>query len=107
MKVSSKARTGQMESELVSAFQKNGYLRFPDPDRRKLETRNYKKGFEIRIVVESKSGVAPLARLCRQLELKPGKPYSKGERWVLPIYGREAVERFQKWIQKRDGSRRR
>ena len=35
--------------------------------------------------------------LIRRVGLNPGKSFAKGKKWIVPIYGREAVESFQQW----------
>jgi len=83
---------------LVLFYKRNGYLRHPNPDRRKAESQSYKMGYEIRLVANSKCELTILRRTIRDAGLKPGKPFAKVNRWVQPIYGRHAMERFLDWI---------
>jgi hypothetical protein len=82
------------EQTLVRFFERNGCLRRPNPERRKAEKRYYKMGYEIRLVANSPRELIELQRTIRAAGLKPGKPYAKVNRWVVPIYGRETMERF-------------
>lgn len=83
---------------LVRFFQRNGYLRRPNLERRKAEPRAYRKGYEIRLVANSERELAEFRRLIDAAGLKPGKPYPKENRWVQPIYGRQAMETFLAWV---------
>lgn len=86
------------ESQLVDFYNRNGYMRVPDKDRRKKNPRTYKMGYEIRLVAQTKRELALIRRLLRSVGLKPGKPFSKVNQWCQPIYGKSAVERFTQWI---------
>ncbi len=88
------------EALLVELFQRSGYMRVPNAERRDEEKQAYKKGYEIRLVVDTKRELADVRRLLRQLELKGGKPFQKGNRWVQPIYGKAALDRFSVWLTK-------
>jgi hypothetical protein len=55
---------------------------------------DYKKGWEVRIVVDSRRELSEVRNLLKALKLLPGKPYVKGPRWVQPIYGRVAVQKI-------------
>ena len=67
-------------------------VRVPDLDRRKkVGSQRYKKGYEVRIVASSRDELARIAKLLRKARFKPGRPFSKGRRTILPVYGIEAV----------------
>jgi hypothetical protein len=55
-------------------FNRNSYCRRPDEDE-----------------------VGLVNMLIRRVGLNPGKSFAKGKKWIVPIYGREAVESFQQW----------
>ena len=82
------------EQTLVRFFERNGCLRVPNIERRKTESRSYKMGYEIRLVAFTKRELTEIRRAIRAAGLKPGKPFAKVNRWVQPIYGRMATERF-------------
>jgi hypothetical protein len=80
--------------QLASLFQRNGYLRWTNMERRKAEPRTYKKGAELRLVANSKAELRTIRRLLRAVEFNPGKPFVKAKQWRQPIYGRAEVARF-------------
>lgn len=80
---------------LAESFERHGYVRQQDERRRRREgCAQYKKGDEIRIVVETKRELASLRKALERASFSPGKPFEKGRRWCQPIYGRVAVGRF-------------
>jgi len=75
-------------------FARNGCLRLPDAQRRKLEKQQYHAGYELRLVVSDEKELN-LTRACLQtIELYPGREFAKGNKFVFPIYGKSNVERF-------------
>lgn len=83
---------------LVRFFHRNGYLRRPNLERRKAESRTYKMGYEIRLVAFTKRELADLRRAIRKVGLRPGTPFVKVQRWIQPIYGRDAMDQFVAWL---------
>ncbi len=83
---------------LVQFYERNGCLRQPNPNRQKKETGTYKMGYEIRLVALSKRELTEIRRAIREVGLKAGKPFAKGNRWIQPIYGRGAMDQFVAWI---------
>jgi hypothetical protein len=83
---------------LADYFERNGYLRYPNPDRREKESRTYKKGYEVRLVAYSRQELTHIRRLLKAAGLPAGKPFAKVGRWVQPVYGREPVERFLQFV---------
>ena len=81
-------------AELAASFEQNGSYRAPNQKRRKRDGQAYKKGYEIRLTAGSASDLRRLRALLREVGLSPGKPYRKARRIILPLYGRDAVERF-------------
>lgn len=79
---------------LAYFLQRNSCLRRPSSQRRKEGAEAYKKGWELRIVVDSSSELAQVRRLLRTAGLTPAKAYRKRQKWVQPVYGREAVTRL-------------
>jgi hypothetical protein len=76
-------------------YKRSGWVQArPDPKLRAKRKANYKRGYEVRVAVASKQELAEVQRLLNQSGLKPGKPFKKVNRIVLPIYGKESVERF-------------
>ncbi len=86
-------------AELVRAFSERGYVRVRAP-RAAAEGPKSHKGYEVRIPVRDSATARRLAKLVREVGLRPGKPYTAGRRVVLPIYGRVAVESFARWVKR-------
>jgi hypothetical protein len=78
--------------ELLQWFERCGYFRRCDPKRRAREGASYKKGYEIRFVLDSEHSVQTLRQLLAAAGLAAGSPYRKNRRIILPVYGRQAVE---------------
>lgn len=66
-------------------------MRVPDPARRKPGSRIYKKGYEMRFVVETEGELREVQKLLRTAGVKMGRPYPKHSRLVQPVYGKAAV----------------
>lgn len=83
------------ETTLLRYFRRNGYVRVANTARRKKEGSNrYKKGSEVRFVLESEVEVREVREALRALEFKPGKVFLKGTKVVVPVYGKRATD----WI---------
>lgn len=87
-----------IESELSKYFKLNGYFRVPNEKLRKLKGRDYKKGYEVRFVVNDKKELFKIISLLNKAGFKVGKSFKKSNKYVQPIYGKEAVEKFQRFI---------
>jgi hypothetical protein len=80
---------------LARFFNRNGYVRRPDPKRRRAETwQTYKKGAEVRLVANSQAELARIRALLRKAGFSPGRPFRKANQFRQPVYGLEVVERF-------------
>jgi hypothetical protein len=73
-------------------FRRNGYLRRPNEDRRRKLGPKYKKGWELRFVLSTRTELTQVRRLLRQLGLRRAKPFKKHTRWVQPVYGKSAID---------------
>lgn len=90
----------QVIEELRATYASGGYMRVPNPERQKNEgPTKYKKGLEVRFVVRSRSELALIRRLLSQAGFRPGRPFQKGNRFLQPLYGYEAVSRFISLVQ--------
>ncbi len=85
----------QTDRRLREIYHRNGYMRFPKMDRRREEKTNYKKGWEVRLVVKSDEELERVRRMLAQAGLKPGRPFKKARQWALPVYGKQAVAFFE------------
>ena len=83
---------------LVELFNRNGYVRWPNPDRRASNPRTYKKGYEVRLVANSLAELREMRRLLRAAGFTPGRPFSEARQWRQPLYGRQVVGRFLKLV---------
>ncbi len=89
------------ENRLAQFFKRNGYIRKPNQKRKKeLEQNKYKKGYEVRLVASSEDELAEIRDLVIQVGFKPARPYKKNKQIVQPIYGKPAMEYFQKFKKK-------
>ncbi|MBL8861469.1 MAG: hypothetical protein JNK02_05600 [Planctomycetes bacterium] len=86
--------SGALPARLRTLFERNACVRMPDPGRLDEGYQVYKKGWEVRLVLEDDGELDDARRLLDQAGFRPGKPYRKGLKWIQPVYGREAVERF-------------
>jgi hypothetical protein len=85
------------ERRLGRFFNRNAYCREPDACRQLEGYRKYKKGWEVRLVLRDEDEVAIVCSLLWRVGLSPGKPFRKSRRWVVPVYGEEAVRLIRKW----------
>lgn len=84
------------EVKLIQYFRRNGYVRVVNPKRREELGQKYKKGYEVRLVAYTENELEEMRELLSQVGFRPGKQFPKHHQFVLPIYGRKAVEWFQK-----------
>ncbi len=84
--------------ELRVRFQQHGCFRAPDLQRRKNDSRGYKKGYEVRLVAQDRKDLARLRRLLKAAGFKAGKAYPKHSQLIQPVYGRDALLRFRSLI---------
>lgn len=82
----------RLAPQLVELVRRNAYMRRPNPERRKREKTNYKKGWEVRLVLKDETEVEKAHRLVERSGLKAGKAFTKARQWILPLYGRRTVE---------------
>lgn len=77
-------------------FRRGGYVRSADLAKRKERgSERYKKGYEVRFVLDTESELKDVRRLLKAAGYKPGKPFEKHAKIVQPVYGRVAVEAFR------------
>lgn len=81
---------------LLRWFERVGYVRICDTDRRLEEGQAYKKGHEVRFLLSTRDQVREVRRLARAVGLQPGAPYAKHPRIVQPLYGFNALDWFLK-----------
>lgn len=84
----------EVVAELAALFRRNGYVRWPNPDRLAATPRGYKKGYEVRLVANSAAELRAIRRLLRAAGFEPGRPFAKSRQWRQPVYGRQSVALF-------------
>ena len=87
----------KIKKKLVKYFQRNGYILLPD-EKLLGGNDNYKKGYEVRLVAKDKKELTKIKDLLNKAGFKIGKPFQKHNEYVQPIYGKEAVEKFQSFL---------
>lgn len=88
-------KTTDAKKVVKQAFLRTGYIRWRDPKKLSRQTRQaYKKGYEIRFPVESRAEQRALVAALRALDIEPGRPFQKHSRIVVPVYGKDQVERI-------------
>ena len=83
---------------LVSLLQRNGCFRSPHQKLRKKLGQQYKKGWEVRFILNSGKELSEVRRLLKGLDIQGGSAYKKRSQWVQPIYGKDAVGRFSTFL---------
>jgi len=79
---------------LARWFDEHGWTQTPpDPKLRRDFKETYKRGYEIRLSARPNE-LRELRRLLIRAGFEPGKHFAKGRRLVVPLYGKEQVERF-------------
>lgn len=48
-------------------------------------------------MLKDEDEVGLVSSLIRRVGLNPGKAFAKGRKWIVPIYGEEAVKSFLEW----------
>ncbi|MGH2643111.1 MAG: hypothetical protein ACRDE2_04125 [Chitinophagaceae bacterium] len=86
--------------QLKGFFNRNGYYRIPDEKLREKLKAGYKKGYEVRLVAMDYKEYLSIRKLLKELGYLPGKAYSKGNRRIVPLYGRENYEGFKALMNK-------
>ena len=94
-----KATAGRREAaaRLAEIFRRNGYTRRPNMDRREEEKTDYKKGWEVRLVLRERDEADEVLRVLKAAGLKGARPFAKARQWVVPVYGKKAYDLFMGW----------
>lgn len=82
------------EALLLWYYQRNGYKRIANEDRRLVLGKKYKKGWEVRLVADDETQLAQIRALLEIVSFKVRKPFQKHKQLVQPVYGKRAVEWF-------------
>jgi hypothetical protein len=81
------------EQSLLRAFDRAGRIRFPNPDVRANGVVDH-KGVEVRLRARDDDELDDLRYALNAVGLTFGRPYSHGRGWVIPLYGKVAVQWF-------------
>jgi hypothetical protein len=97
MATTRKARTVSVPSPsssaaVVTLAKLTRYTRAPQGKRMGEGSDDYKKGWEVRFVVDSQKDVAGVKKALASLGFNAGKPFAKASRIAVPVYGRAVVE---------------
>jgi hypothetical protein len=85
----------EVKAELSRFFKRNGYVRRQNRKRLSRDGHKiYKKGDEVRLTAKNLQELLYIDALATQAGFRTGEPFIKGRQYRLPIYGREAVQRF-------------
>lgn len=86
------------EKLLLQIFLRNGHLREPDILLKKQLGQKYKKGYEVRLVANSRQELRDIRRALKAVDLNAGSHFKKNRQTVQPVYGKEAVGLFKSWV---------
>jgi hypothetical protein len=84
--------------QLAAFFVRNGVVRLPNQERRASESRQYHKGYEVRLVASSQRELEAIRALLRQEGFGLAEPFTKVNRHIQPLYGKRVVDRFLKLV---------
>ena len=87
-------------AQLKGFFKRNGYYRIPDEKLREQLKAGYKKGYEVRLVAMDYKEYLSIRKLLKELGYSPGKAYAKGNRRIVPLYGRDNYKDFKELMTK-------
>lgn len=86
--------------ELVGLYQRNGYVRWPRPERLEREdSQDYKKGVELRFTAYSADEAEHISELLGRVGIQHGRPHAKGPHVRIPVYGEDRVMRFMAMLE--------
>lgn len=76
-------------------FERNGYIREANQQRRELERTKYKKGWEVRLVAYDQLELDLMRGALAIVGFTVSNSFQKHSRFVQPVYGKAAVEWFR------------
>lgn len=98
MKASDQRSLRRHKDRLADLLRAGGYFRTPNRERRQRDELRYKKGWEVRLVVDSEDELAAVRQSLVRLGVAPGAPFRKHHRIVQPVYSRAAVEQLLRCV---------
>lgn len=87
--------------QLARFYARTGFVRNQNRQRFKHEgTDRYKKGDEVRLIVDSLDELTHVQELLDRAGFKVSRPFQKRSQYCQPLYGRQAVARFLEMVNK-------
>lgn len=72
-----------------------GYVRQPNVERRLVDKdQSYKKGWEVRFTARTEEQIEQIRELIVAAGFVPARPFLKGQQFIQPVYGMEAVQAY-------------
>ena len=90
----------RVEKTIARLFLHNGYKRIASSERKEGHGAAYKKGHELRFVLDRGEDPEELTGMLASLGISAGKPYHRSQRaqqWIVPVYGKDPVELILSW----------
>lgn len=85
--------------ELVRYYRRNGFVRWPLPERMEEEdAQSYKKGAEIRFTAHDADEAERIMELLQRIGMRHGRPFAKGAQFRIPVYGYSQVADFLAFV---------
>lgn len=82
------------ETILALYFAEAGYVRTPNPVRLSEGSQIYRKGWEVRLVVDTPEELDEVRNALELVGFRLARPFLKAGRHVQPVYGADAVDWF-------------
>ena len=95
-----KNQTGLKAVSLADYFHRNGYVRKPSEERRETDGPAYRKGHEVRLVANTRIELRDMQLKLKAAGFDPGAAYSRNHQYIQPLYGRAAVTKFLRLVQR-------
>ena len=87
------------EKKLVKLFLRNGCMRYPNEERQKSDgVQKYKKGYEVRWTAVDRTELTEIKGFLEKAGFVAGNDYPKRKHFIQPVYGKDAVFRFQELL---------
>lgn len=83
---------------LAQVFLRSGCFRVPNAMRQTKDGQKYRKGYEVRLPVNSKAELLRVRRCLKQFGIELGNAYSKRSQIVQVIYGKDHVATFARLL---------
>jgi len=85
-----KAKERKAKALLRERYERRGYVRYKDAVAKGIK----RTGWEVRLYAYDRTDLRRLVAALKRLAFRPGNAYAKAPGWIVPVYGRDQVERF-------------